>query len=141
VMSVGNLWGGLKNGGGATNGSISRPTDTILIAESYNSDKRNVKPSAAEGNQTNFESGAIFSGQGGWMGDTLIPDPKRAGTWPHGPDGAVSVHHGGNKLANFAFVDGHVKAMRPSDTNPNPPIGGYDSLGEAKSNMWSAIRE
>lgn len=138
VMSVGKLWGsGLKNGDAATNGSISRPTETILIAESYDSERRKV--GAAE-NESNFNRGIIFSGQG-WWGSGQIPDPKRVGNWPDGPDGAVSVHHGGDKMANFAFVDGHVKSMRPSQTNPNPPVGGYDSLGEAKSNMWSAIRE
>jgi prepilin-type processing-associated H-X9-DG protein len=69
----------------------------------------------------------------------MIPDSTRAAAaYPSGQNGSVSAHHGGGKLANFAFTDGHVKAMSPIQTNPQPPK--YDSLGEPSGNMWDAIR-
>jgi prepilin-type N-terminal cleavage/methylation domain-containing protein/prepilin-type processing-associated H-X9-DG protein len=68
----------------------------------------------------------------------LIPDGRSgirdsAGNtnYPNGPDGGVSASHSG--LANFAFSDGHSKAMRPIATNPDP-------LGQAQSNLWDATR-
>lgn len=62
-----------------------------------------------------------------------IPD----GAWPAstayplGKSGGVSVHHTGT--ANFAFADGHVKAMRPEQSNP-------DGWNQPQNNMFDATR-
>ncbi|MBC7809407.1 MAG: hypothetical protein H7145_25005 [Akkermansiaceae bacterium] len=37
-------------------------------------------------------------------------------------------------MTNFAFVDGHVKAMKPEATNPDPD-------GQPDKNMWDASRK
>lgn len=46
-------------------------------------------------------------------------------------EGAVTTRHNG--LANFAFMDGHVKAMKPENTNPN----GWENPG----NMWNRFHQ
>jgi prepilin-type N-terminal cleavage/methylation domain-containing protein/prepilin-type processing-associated H-X9-DG protein len=45
--------------------------------------------------------------------------------------GGVSVHH--TNMANFAFADGHSKAMRPAATNP-------DGVNQPQNNMYDATR-
>ena len=61
-----------------------------------------------------------------------MPDGTRSATiaYPNGPNGAVSAKH--VDLANFLFCDGHVKAMKPSATNPDPINRPQDNLWEAK---------
>jgi prepilin-type processing-associated H-X9-DG protein len=51
--------------------------------------------------------------------------------WPLGPNGAVSATHAG--LSNFLMCDGHVKAMLPTDTDP-------DIQNRPNSDMWDARR-
>jgi prepilin-type processing-associated H-X9-DG protein len=70
------------------------------------------------------------------------------GAFPYGLNGAVSAH-GGNQ-SNFAFCDGHTKAMNPAATipNPNSPVynnspwwlfGEYDNGSTTgKPSMWEA---
>jgi prepilin-type processing-associated H-X9-DG protein len=66
------------------------------------------------------------------------------GAYPNGINGAVSAHHNG--LANFAFADGHVKAMHPTQTVPNSTVssnwwedGEYDTgANDNKPSMWMA---
>jgi hypothetical protein len=36
-------------------------------------------------------------------------------------------------VGNFAFIDGHVKAMIPSATDPN-------MAGQPQNNMWDGLR-
>ena len=48
-----------------------------------------------------------------------------------GKNGAVSNHH--NKMSNFLFTDGHVKAMDPVRTNP-------DGINQPQNNLWDARR-
>ena len=36
-------------------------------------------------------------------------------------------------MANFIFTDGHVKAMKPAATNPDP-------VNRPLDNMWDATR-
>lgn len=110
---------------------ISRPADSILIAERHNGD---VRKAGSPCNCTNY-----YSGLGGTLGASIsgipvkIPDGTIAATtaYPDGPNGGVSVPHNG--MANFAFVDGHVKAMKPANTNPDP-------TNRAQDNMWDATR-
>ncbi|BDI28237.1 hypothetical protein CCAX7_002880 [Capsulimonas corticalis] len=122
---------------------VGRPSDTILIAEHFNSDMHNAAPSDNNaGNWTNFGDGNVIVGVS-WFGEgSQLPDNTRPAStaYPNGPNGAISAHHSGNTMSNFAFVDGHVKAMRPSQTNPQP-ASGYDSNGHADSNKWDALRQ
>ena len=75
-----------------------------------------------------------------WMSGTSdrtssIPIPflgtdENHGGWKYANTGAVSTKHSG--MANFAFMDGHVKAMKPEATNP-------ERWGSRK-NMWDRTR-
>ena len=136
VMSFSNY--GFKNGSAATLGSISRPSDTILLGEEYHSDMQTYN--TGDGNWSNYGDGGVFTGMPWiWYGAELPDNTRAAAAYPNGPNGAVSAHHSGNLMTNFAFTDGHVKAMTPTSTNPQPPTG-YDSVGEPVSDLWDAIR-
>jgi prepilin-type N-terminal cleavage/methylation domain-containing protein/prepilin-type processing-associated H-X9-DG protein len=52
------------------------------------------------------------------------------------PNGSLSVDHSG--LANFAFADGHVKAITPAGTNPG--TFAYASWAADSGNMWNGKR-
>ncbi len=115
--------------------SANRPADTIMIAEKSEDDAAK-NPTTNYGVLTVWGPGDIFSGSDSWEqwaageipnGDFTSP----TGTYPHGPNGAVSTKHNG--MANFLFVDGHVKTMRPIQTNPDP-------TNHPELNMWDATR-
>jgi prepilin-type N-terminal cleavage/methylation domain len=136
VMATGNFPGWLS-GASKSNGEIERPADTILIAEKWNGDSKGWQGGGAgyAGNSSGFGPNSVFGGPygdaGGW-GDHLIPDGTRTeAAYPNGKNGAVSVHR--TEFANFCFVDGHVKAMRPVATNPDP-------INRPQDNMWDATR-
>lgn len=57
------------------------------------------------------------------------PDSKKFG-W--GQNGAISAKHAG--MSNFVFADGHAKAMKPAQTNP-------DGVNRPELNMWDAVRQ
>ena len=57
-----------------------------------------------------------------------MPDSKKFG-W--GKNGAISSKHSG--MSNFILADGHAKAMRPTQTNP-------DGVNHPELNMWDAVR-
>jgi prepilin-type processing-associated H-X9-DG protein len=131
-------WGGntqTPEGGGLSLASITQPTDTILIAEQHSQDINQA--SSTDVNATGAGDWGVFgTGTDRGSGYGNIPDGNPAyvsGTYPNGPNGGVSASHAGKTLANFAFCDGHVKAMHPTATNPN---------GSAlpASNMWNATR-
>jgi prepilin-type processing-associated H-X9-DG protein len=128
-----------KGKGAAAMADVNRPADSIMIAEKHNFDSKYVKLGWLAGNSSNFSPNAFIgggsNGGGGVLGDDWgdhwLPDPTRSATalYPTGPNGAVSVHKNG--MANFAFCDGHVKAMKPVQTNP----------GGAANNMWDTTRQ
>jgi prepilin-type processing-associated H-X9-DG protein len=115
---------------------VQRPAETIMIGERHNGD---VVTAGAVGNLTNYHAsfgGSLGAGINPGGGATAlpvsIPDGRRApAPYPNGPNGAVSDRHQG--MANFAFTDGHVKAMKPASTNPNPATRPQD-------NMWVGTR-
>ena len=113
--------------------STTRPSDTIMIAEKHEDDA--VKNTTTKyGVLSAWGPGDIFSNVNWWdtWASGYMPDGTRpAAAYPNGPNGAVSIKH--NDMSNFLFVDGHVKTMRPVQTDPDP-----DKLPEL--NMWDATR-
>jgi prepilin-type N-terminal cleavage/methylation domain-containing protein/prepilin-type processing-associated H-X9-DG protein len=120
--------------------AVNYPADTVMLTEHFGKDS-----SMFGGAFTENASGWGF---GGLLGDNafanpswtqnsagqptcLIPDATRTGAFPVGQNGAVSAYHQGR--ANFVFADGHVKAMIPSQTNPDP-------VNQPHNNMWDAKR-
>ena len=111
--------------------AVNFPADTILLADKHNTDALSVK---GFGVLTGFY-GATFVGVNNfdWSAPGEIPDgnlsPKLA--YPNGPNGAVSATHSG--MANFLMIDGHAKALIPSQTNPDP-------IHHPELNMWNSTR-
>ncbi len=104
--------------------SIGRPSETIMLGEKH--EKQNA---------SDFGTGCLFTGVNWWDWNSPgeLPDGTRNPTAaaPNGPNGAVTAAHSLN--TNFAFCDGHVKAMRPTATNPDPK-------NHPELNMWNATR-
>jgi prepilin-type processing-associated H-X9-DG protein len=145
---------------------VNNTSATILFAEVFNSDLRNTRGHHGEGISKDFDGYAanfsawgvadVVTGDGVLDAGLLIPwggqDGNNGGnenfgsyTAPTGnqptlesnpANGSLSVHHTG--LANFAFTDGHVKAMRPSATNPG--TFAYGKWSDDSGNMWNARR-
>jgi prepilin-type N-terminal cleavage/methylation domain-containing protein/prepilin-type processing-associated H-X9-DG protein len=123
---------------------INRPAETILIAERHNEDVKSYqgKVSGISTSGNGVKNTAPFTGQpwmDSWLGPSSIPNGARSATaaWPYGRNGTVTVKH--QEMANFAFCDGHVKAMRPIQTNPQDPS--KTSAERAAANMWDATRK
>jgi len=114
---------------------VGKPSETILIGEKHNVDVNKV---GGWGQLSSFAPGCIFMMDLDWetLATVRIPDGSRpiTGVYPMGPDGSVSAHHNG--MANFSFCDGHVKAMKPVNTNPQK---GTQAEKDA-ANMWDARR-
>lgn len=143
-----------RDGGTATTpaaqalSAVGRPSDSILLGEKYDSDDNaawvaganGVTANPLGGNYTHANDDGEFTGftfAGGPC--ALIPDAngydRAASTQPcQGYNGGVSAHH--NSRANFAFVDGHVKSMLPTDTRP--PVAQY---APEPNNMWDVTRQ
>jgi prepilin-type N-terminal cleavage/methylation domain-containing protein/prepilin-type processing-associated H-X9-DG protein len=120
-----------------TVGSIGRPAETILLGERHNSDY-GAKQKAFNGDDGGhgIQGQTCFSGvdwMDTWLGPSNVPDGARSATaaWPNGRDGTVSAVWQGS--ANFAFVDGHSKSMKPVQTNP-------DTWGQPDKNLWDGSR-
>ena len=111
---------------------INRAADSIMIAERHNGDLRTLN---APCNCTNYHSGfnrlswaPALSGASAKIPNGTLPTTA---AYPNGPNGAVSGRHG--EMANFIFTDGHVKAMKPAATNPDP-------VNRPLDNLWDATR-
>ena len=115
-----------------TESQIQNPAQTILVSEKHNRDTM-----AANGYSVlnSFSPGALFCGEASFNYSAVgsIPDGTRAATatYPNGPNGSVSANH--LETANFLFCDGHVKAMRPAQTNPDPN-------NRPQENLWNSLR-
>ncbi len=109
---------------------IPRQTETILLAERHNSD---LKARGKDGQGVlgyppfvgTDELDAFFG-----LGES--PDGTATAAWPAGKEGTVTARHNG--LSNICFVDGHVKAIEPGQTNPDP-------VKQPERNMWDASRK
>jgi prepilin-type N-terminal cleavage/methylation domain-containing protein/prepilin-type processing-associated H-X9-DG protein len=119
-----------------TMAAMVQPSDTILMSEKHNDqcltyDQANF--GWTWGNTSNYGPLGVFSSTLQWWGPMQTPDAKfAAAAWPNGPDGSVSATHNG--MANFLFIDGHAKAMKPSATNPDP-------INQPQNNMWDGTRQ
>jgi prepilin-type processing-associated H-X9-DG protein len=117
-----------------TEGGVVRPTDTIMIVEKHNTD---VVKAGDDGNSTFWGPGPLITNIDSW--DFTAPQEAPNGTlpgpgsvpYPKSANGAVSASHNG--LANFLMVDGHVKAMYPYLTNPDP-------VKQPDNNMYDSYR-
>ena len=117
--------------------SVGRPAETVMIAEKHNTD---VLAAGGWGNLSSFAPGCIIIGMdSSW--DSLAANEAPNGTlsatanYPAGRNGSVSAKHSG--MANFAFTDGHVKAMYPYQTRPS---GGNWNPPAKSDDMWDARR-
>jgi prepilin-type processing-associated H-X9-DG protein len=116
-----------------------------MIAEEHSADM--VKAGLGPNDSAGFNN--IITGIP-WYTGTATPNqcgvsttgtPGTCGAYPNGINGAVSATHTG--LANFAFADGHVKAMNPAKTVPNSYVGSdwwddgeYDLGNTGTASMW-----
>jgi len=112
-----------------------RPSHTIAVAE-----KHNDETGVTSAHSTGFASDWIdpdwkFNWPSGPNGGAMnrIPNPSVSGWTPaeKGLTGDVSTKHLGT--SNFLFADGHVKAMKPQDTNPGP------NPWSNPNNMWNRL--
>ena len=115
--------------------SVTTPAETVALAERF-------------GSHTIFGPGNFFDGVDGWGWDTapgisgLIPDGSKTATSFTTADwkfviknqqfGGVTPAYG-DKIATFAYADGHAKAIDPRSTNPNPST-------QPQNNQWNAFR-
>jgi prepilin-type N-terminal cleavage/methylation domain-containing protein/prepilin-type processing-associated H-X9-DG protein len=107
-------------------GAVTQPAGTIMLAEMLNQD------ASLPGVGANMSA---------WQTNTLtnyfqyesMPNGASTSAYPYGPNGEITPAHTSKTLANFLFADGHVKSMRPSQTDP-------DEYNQRQNNMWDATR-
>ena len=127
--NMGGAWSSdSTNVGAMTLAQVSRPSDSILLNERWSSDCTKQWGAGSEDWASKWDHNNVTDGN-----DMQLPDGTQAvGTaFNAGQNGSVSVHS--NNLSNFAFIDGHVKAMRPSATHPS-------GWNDTSVNMWDARR-
>jgi len=122
--------------------AISRPGETVAIVEDFSSDEVSGKGGNGLGNYDWFRNYPIEARAGlgwgnGYPDGTCTPangcDAVTQDTVydADSVNGSVSTHYAGNTIVGFA--DGHVKAMKPVLTNPDP-------VAHPENNMWDAYR-
>jgi len=128
--------------------SVVSPGSVILLAEAHSAD---LEKATGNGNDSagwnNIITGNPF--------DINLAPPNQCGAsggtmgncnnaYPNGLYGAISLHSG--NVSNFAFTDGHVKALNPLSTVPNSYVSGsawwndgmYDTgATDGKPSMWN----
>ncbi|HEX5324908.1 MAG TPA: DUF1559 domain-containing protein [Capsulimonadaceae bacterium] len=110
-----------------TLGQIVMASDCIMVAERHNGDGLKAGVENATEYNSSFTETSWAS-----IDEALIPDGTRpSAPYPFGPNGAVSASHQGR--ANFLFSDGHVKALVPSSTNPDP-------INKPLDDEWNCLR-
>lgn len=122
---------------------ISQPAASIMVAEKYFSDAGGghygnggfIGLGTVSGWGPNATIGGRQYEWNGWGYGNIPNDQPSGTTYDTDVNGAVSVHH--LETANFLFVDGHVKALRPLATNPG---GNGFSAANRATNMWDTTR-
>ena len=110
---------------------IARPAETILLAERHNSDVR-THGRAGHG-VLGYPPFVCTDELDGFFEPGECPDGTQTGAaWPKAIAGTMTAKHQG--LSNVCFVDGHVKSVRPEQTNPDP-------VSLPQRNMWDASRK
>jgi len=137
IMGMSQSWMGRT---ATSQAAVGRPAETIMLAERdhiWTGTSGAPSTAQAPGNVLMWGPGCMVTGVNWWDwsgSPSLIPDGsvavKAAGD-PTGQWGSIIPKH--MEKANFAFADGHVKAMDPRQTNPNPST-------RAADNMWNAYR-
>jgi prepilin-type N-terminal cleavage/methylation domain-containing protein/prepilin-type processing-associated H-X9-DG protein len=152
VLDCDNPWAWDSVNSSQSLSAIGRPAESIALADknSFVAYHQTVNTGNAD------NSGLMVGTDSGWSPTTMLgyddlvanddSNPTSTnGPWNYIPDGARNPNtpfplgrNGGvtsqhNGLANFAFVDGHAKAMRPDTTNP-------DIINQPSKNMWDVTR-
>lgn len=139
VMGMGQTW---LNGYVCPLARVNRPAETIMVTESHDTDILAAPGvNGSQGNPSMWGPGCMITGQPWWdpvggnsgpgFGEMPNGTLSQTAAYPNSANGAVSAHHTGK--ANFLFVDGHVKAMIPYQTNPDP-------TNQPANNLWDATR-
>jgi prepilin-type N-terminal cleavage/methylation domain-containing protein/prepilin-type processing-associated H-X9-DG protein len=124
---------------GVSIAAVNRPADTILLGEKHSSDCARALTPGWNLNRPLFHPTSMFlwdpvvtTDYYGWIGGN-IPNGTRNRTapYPNSIAGGVSVRHSGT--SNYVFADGHAKALRPEQTNPDP-------VNRPQDNLWRANR-
>ena len=127
--NIGGAWSSdSRNVGGLNLSQISRPADSILLNERWSQDCKKQWGVGSEDWASKWDHNNVTDGN-----DMALPDGTQtvSASFNAGQYGSVSIHTTG--FSNFAFCDGHVKAMKPGQTHP---LGWNDSC----SNLWDARR-
>lgn len=134
IMTRGESW--IQDFGVQTLAGVSRSADTVMLAE-----RAAIYPTASTtpGSAYLWGPGCLLTNvPADDVAPQAIPDGSRAATVnpydPAGKNGGVTPLHAG--MGNFAFADGHVKAMKPEQTNPQT---GTQAQRDS-ANMWNALR-
>jgi prepilin-type N-terminal cleavage/methylation domain-containing protein/prepilin-type processing-associated H-X9-DG protein len=128
------------HGAAQTLAAVNYPGTTIMITEHDNVYPGSTPVSGFFGAPIRFGPYCMITGVSWWDTTGAAPMDRPNGTIaplpnlydPKGPNGGVMAIH--QQKANFVFTDGHVKAMVPSATDPDPD-------NQPQNNMWNAIRE
>ncbi|MBC7807748.1 MAG: DUF1559 domain-containing protein [Akkermansiaceae bacterium] len=109
---------------------ISRPAETVLFGERHNADLRSHGKDGQ--GVLGYPPFTGVDSMDAWFGPSQIPVGTATAAWPRGKHGTMTAKHSG--MSNIAFVDGHVKSVKPEQTNPDP-------VAFPERNMWDASRK
>jgi len=136
-------WYPAVNRNGIALADVNYPAATIMLGEKHADDVARIPAWSWLSNNTaaywptalylwdsnsNSTSDWPYADTGAGIPNGVRPNA----TYPLGREGGCPLNHSG--LTNFAFADGHVKAMKPEATNPNP-------VTRPQDNMWNSKRK
>jgi prepilin-type N-terminal cleavage/methylation domain-containing protein/prepilin-type processing-associated H-X9-DG protein len=131
-------WYPQVNRSGISLASVNRPAETIAIAEKLSDTVQYTGFNWLGVNAQLWPTSQYLWDDTGSAGTYYdigagIPDGARPTTtkYPFGQEGGAPTRHSG--MTNFVFADGHAKAMKPVQTNPNGQTRPQD-------NMWNSQR-
>jgi len=107
---------------------VGRPADTIMLAEVHNQD--GLLAGSPGGTFSAWQTNTLTN----YFGGEAIPNGASTSAYPYGPNGDITPAHASKTLANFLFADGHVKSLRPAQTDP-------DEYNQPDKDMWDATRQ